>query len=210
MRDRQPYPSDVTDKEWELLEPLLPKHPAKGRPWRWSPRDYVNALFYLLRTGCPWRQLPHDMPPWSTVYSRFQQWQKQKVWEQILEVLRGRARECSGRDPDPSALIINSQTVKTTEKGGSMATTAPSEYVAVSGISRWTLAATSSIPHSPQTLGGGANLPAPLSRKKRPCTFSPEGTRARGPGRIMLFFLRVSASPRPPESALERNRSAVG
>jgi len=118
MNDRVPYPSDVTDKEWAILEPLVPKHPAKGRPWEWTPRHYVDALLHLLWTGCSWRQLPHDMASWSSVYSRFQAWQKQKVWEQILDVLGGRARECADRDPEPSALIMDTQSVKTTEKGG--------------------------------------------------------------------------------------------
>lgn len=142
MSDRKSYPSDVSDKEWTILEPLLPTHPAKGRPWAWSHREMVNALFYVLRTGCAWRQLPHDMPPWQSVYSRFRKWRKRKIWSQVQDVLRGIARECSDRDVEPSALVIDNQSVKTTEKGGSTDTTERRGSRAARGISRWTRRAT--------------------------------------------------------------------
>ena len=112
------YPSDRTDAEYSRLEPLLPAHPAKGRPWVWSLRDYVNAIFYVLRSGCTWRMLPHEYPPWQSVYSRFRRWKRLGIWNQVLEALVAQARQCSGCEPDPSAVIIDSQSAKTTVKGG--------------------------------------------------------------------------------------------
>lgn len=112
-----PYPSDLTAAEFAKLEPLLPPHPPKGRPWIWSLRDYANAIFYVLRSGCAWRMLPHEYPPWQSVYSRFRLWKRKGVWKKVLEILVAEAREGAGRDPDPSAVILASQSSKTTEKG---------------------------------------------------------------------------------------------
>ena len=139
-----PYPSDLTDAEFARLEPLLPPHPAKGRPWVWSLRDYVNAIFYVLRSGCAWRMLPHEYPPWQSVYSRFRLWKRKGVWKKVLEALVAHARECDGRDPETSALIIDSQSAKTTEKGGYAGTTRGRRSLVASVTSLSMLKATSS------------------------------------------------------------------
>ena len=112
------YPCDLTDVEWAHLSPLLPEPARRGRPRRWALRLLVNAIFYVLRTGCAWRYLPREYPPWQTVYATFRRWRLQGVWQRVHEALRRAVRRRAGRDPEPSAAIMDSQSVKTTEESG--------------------------------------------------------------------------------------------
>lgn len=111
-------PSDLTDPEWERLAPLIPRARPGGRPRKTDMRSAMNAIFYLLRTGCPWRYLPREIfPPRSTVYNIFRAFQRQGVWEAIWDALRIALRERLGREASPSAGVIDSQALKSAEKG---------------------------------------------------------------------------------------------
>ena len=135
---RRAYPSDLSDAEWQVIAPLIPPAKPGGRPREVDMREIVNGIFYITRSGCAWRMLPHDFPPWSTVHHYFRAWRKEGTWEKIHDALRARVRLQEGRDPQPSAAILDSQSVKTTEKGGLEATMRPRRSMAASGISSWT------------------------------------------------------------------------
>src|SRR5271156_1442573 len=117
-RDEERYPSNLTDVEWERLKPLIPDASPGGRPRKTDMRAAMNAIFYLLRTGCPWRYLPRGaFPPRSTVYNIFRQFQRDGVWERIWEELHLALRETLGCEASPTAAILDSQSLKATEKG---------------------------------------------------------------------------------------------
>ncbi len=115
---RSPYPTDLTEEQWTILAPLIPPAHKNCRPRQADMHEVVNAILYLLRTGCAWRLLPHDLPKWRTVYYYFAKWRKCGVWKKIHDKLHERMREQEGRDAQPSAAIIDSQSAKTGEKGG--------------------------------------------------------------------------------------------
>jgi putative transposase len=115
---RRPYPTDLSDAEWNYIEPHLPASKEHGRPRIHSPREILDAIFYLLRSGCQWRLLPHDFPRWPTVYHYFRKWRMDGTWEGINRALRERLRVRLKRDPQPSAGIVDSQSVKSTGVGG--------------------------------------------------------------------------------------------
>jgi len=112
------YPSDLTDAEWELLEPVFAPDGGPGRPPSYDRRRILEAIFYIVRTGAPWRLLPHDFPPWENVYAHFRRWAEARLFERMHDILRARWREREGRAPTATGSVIDSQSVKTTEKGG--------------------------------------------------------------------------------------------
>ena len=116
--ERRAYPSDVSDREYLALEPHLPAPKRGGRPWRWPLREILDAIFSIVRTGAQWRLLPYEYPPWPTVYRWFRRWRLDGTWERLNAALRERLRVCVGRQRQPSAGIIDSQSVKTTAVGG--------------------------------------------------------------------------------------------
>lgn len=115
---RLAYPTDLTDAQWDIVAPLLPqKQSPRGRPRTWTLREILNAIFYMVRSGCGWRLMPHDLPPWQTVYGYYRQWRNAGTWEQLNAALVSVVRWQEAREPQPSAAIIDSQSVKTAEGG---------------------------------------------------------------------------------------------
>jgi putative transposase len=116
MRER--CPTDLSDAEWSCIEPYLPTPRAPGRPRRHALREILDAIFYIVRSGCAWRLLPHEFPPWKTIHHYFRIWRIDGTWERLHAVLRQRLRVPLKRDPQPSAGIVDSQSVKITGVGG--------------------------------------------------------------------------------------------
>jgi putative transposase len=112
------YPTDLSDDEWHCISPHLPEHACRGRPRIHGLRPILDAVFYVLKSGCPWRMLPREFPPWKTVYDWFRRWRIDGTWERLNAALRERVRARAGRNPQPSAGIVDSQTAKTTGVGG--------------------------------------------------------------------------------------------
>lgn len=115
---RKRYPSDVTDAQWELLAPLIPEVSPNTTQRTIPRREIVNAILYVLRTGCSWRQMPHDLPNGKTAYHYFRRWKLDGTWEQAMHTLRKQTRREMGRDEEPSAAIIDSQSIKTSPVRG--------------------------------------------------------------------------------------------
>lgn len=137
MVERRLYPSDLSDAEWAELEPLIPKARADVRPRKYAMREIINGLRYLQRSGCAWRMLPHDFPPYRAVFYYFRLWRKDGTWERIHDALYRQVRVHMGRNEQASAGSLDSQSVKTTEKGGSKATTGISGLWVASVICWW-------------------------------------------------------------------------
>jgi putative transposase len=135
MTPRQAYPTDLTDKAWSLSQPLVPKAKTGGRPEAYPTREILDAIFSWARRGGSWRMLPHDLPPWRIVYDYFWQWRRDRTWHVRHDLLRGDGRVAAGKRRQPNAGVIDSQSVKTTETGGSAASTPTNRSKAANGIS---------------------------------------------------------------------------
>ena len=122
MELRKPYPTDLTDHEWALIAPYVPQVKPGGRPAKYPKREILNGIFYIVRGGGAWRLLPHDFPPWASVYHYFRAWRQDGTWDLMHDLVRGDVRKATGKHRQPSAGVIDSQSVKTTGKGGSAAT----------------------------------------------------------------------------------------
>ncbi len=116
--DRRSYATDLTDGQWGLIAPLIPKAEPGGRPRKVSSRELVDAILYFLRAGMAWRLLPHDLPPWQTVYYYLRRWQREGVWDRIHHMLVMADRERAGREASPTAAILDSQSVRTADQKG--------------------------------------------------------------------------------------------
>ena len=115
---RQPYTSDLSEAEWAIIEPLLPPPKSTGRPIKYPRREILNGILYVLRNGSTWRDMPHDLPPWRSVYWYFMIWRDTELFRHINDTLRTQIRAQESREAEASAAVIDSQAVKTTEKGG--------------------------------------------------------------------------------------------
>ena len=133
MDTRKPYSSDLSNEQWAQVERFIPAPKPGGRPAKYERREIVNALLYINRTGCQWRSLPHDLPPWDSVYWYFRNWKKDGTLDRLHDELRGDLRAAEGRPRQPSAAVLDSQSVKTTEKGGRRGTTVVRRSRAASG-----------------------------------------------------------------------------
>ena len=133
---RKPYPSDLTDEQWTLIMPLIPGPDPGGRPRSVDMREVFNGIFYLLRTGCSWRHLPHEFPPWGTTHYYYRRFRLDGTLERVHDRLREKTRRKAGRKPTPSAGILDSQSVKTDapQKRGATATTRARKPLAASVI----------------------------------------------------------------------------
>ena len=135
-RRRRAYPTDLTDSQWALIAPMIPDATPGGRPRRAHKREIVEAILYLLRAGCAWRLLPHDFPPWQTVYYYLRRWEREGVCAGVLHTLVMADRERAGREASPSAAILDSQTVRTADqKGGPRVMTPENASTGASDIS---------------------------------------------------------------------------
>lgn len=134
------YPSDLTEQQWRRLEPLLcqprQNRHAGGRPRKYELRRVVDALLYVVKTGCQWRQLPSDFPPWKSVHEQFRAWRDEGMWERVSKSLREQGRKSGGRQAVPTVAILDSQSAKTVLKGGSVATMRAKRSRDASGTSR--------------------------------------------------------------------------
>ena len=115
---RKPYPSDLTDVQWDNIEHLFPQPKPGGRPRKYDNRELVNGVLYVLGSGCAWRMLPHDFPPWESVYGYYRRWRLDGTWQHVHDDLRRTLRQVEGRQAQPSAAVLDSQSVKTTDRGG--------------------------------------------------------------------------------------------
>jgi transposase len=143
MENRKPYPTDLTPQQWAILQPILTQAlqtcapTRRGAPLKYSLYDILCAIFYILVNGLRWRDLPHDLPPWQTVYYHFRRWQRLGVWTQVIDTLSAHARTQAGRGA-PKHFAVDSQSVPTTQKGGRADTMGARKSKGASGISSWT------------------------------------------------------------------------
>ena len=117
-KKRRAYATDLTDAQWAIISPLIPEAEPGGRPRKATTRELLNAILYFLRAGMAWRLLPHDFPPWQTVYYYLRRWQREGVWDRVHHTLVVADREQAGRDPSPTAAILDSQSIKTADQKG--------------------------------------------------------------------------------------------